>query len=419
MELDVIKTLRTPPDCTVQASTTEPQNLDGPSRGNVVAGSDEDARTAADMALRSSSPSAPKKQGSRCQSASHTSPNNKEGVAAASAVPPHRSARASKSTDMAASANLSTTGISASHPPDAAVLSNLNSAAQGHQPRDVRGHSTSTGAALSSMTSKLVSPIAKPRSGGGSPRPSARKGQRSGTPGTSRAQARRKKSRGKLFERFVLSGVVVSAGTLLAVAVLIILRTRKDDPQPTLAICDTPGCRKHAYELALAIDPSVEPCENFYGHTCGKWQRLFRLPFHYEMLLGAMLKTLDALKKESNASTAVGSVAAFFASCMNPKSDNPGAGVERFAAWKRSLGLLWPEQRQEATRHPLDVLLKLALRWNINLLFAVRIWRSREPRTATLFLDRGTLWDGTRRRRKELKLWGTYEGYVAAHCRCS
>ena len=37
-------------------------------------------------------------------------------------------------------------------------------------------------------------------------------------------------------------------------------------------ICNTPECVKAAYTLIQNMDPSVEPCEDFYQYACGGFE---------------------------------------------------------------------------------------------------------------------------------------------------
>ncbi|XP_054923381.1 uncharacterized protein [Dermacentor andersoni] len=173
------------------------------------------------------------------------------------------------------------------------------------------------------------------------------------------------------------------------------------------------GCRKHGYNLALTMDMSASPCDDFYAHACGKWSRLYGKHIIDEIRMHAQRVTYDELK---DTSCVAGSAAAFFASCVDPKGKHTDAAVARFAAWKRELGLLWPEHRQTATAHPLDVLLCLALRWNVSPLFTVRIRVEQRRPGCTIFLDRGTLNERHRLQRRSQRTI-TFEQIVADHCR--
>ncbi|CAG5127738.1 unnamed protein product, partial [Candidula unifasciata] len=43
-------------------------------------------------------------------------------------------------------------------------------------------------------------------------------------------------------------------------------------------VCVTPGCVNAASRILKSIDPSVEPCENFFDFSCGNWNKLNVIP---------------------------------------------------------------------------------------------------------------------------------------------
>ncbi|KAL1479599.1 hypothetical protein MTO96_051724 [Rhipicephalus appendiculatus] len=129
-----------------------------------------------------------------------------------------------------------------------------------------------------------------------------------------------------------------------------------------------------------------------------------------------MQAQLVTYKELTKPNSEAGSAAAFYATCEFPKSGNRAGAVTLFSAWKRSLGLLWPERRQTATVHPLDMLLHLALQWNVNLLFTVRISTDRRRPGRTFFFDKGTLNEHQRRRSRSDRP-EVFERIVADYCR--
>ncbi|XP_054923380.1 uncharacterized protein [Dermacentor andersoni] len=246
--------------------------------------------------------------------------------------------------------------------------------------------------------------------------PGATHGARRGRPADRRRSSfgLRRKQEPWIHDHPGMTAVVVAACCLLLLAVLVIVAVRNSQQErPRVGTCETPGCRKHGYNLALTMDMSASPCDDFYAHACGKWSRLYGKHIIDEIRMHAQRVTYDELK---DTSCVAGSAAAFFASCVDPKGKHTDAAVARFAAWKRELGLLWPEHRQTATAHPLDVLLCLALRWNVSPLFTVRIRVEQRRPGCTIFLDRGTLNERHRLQRRSQRTI-TFEQIVADHCR--
>lgn len=61
-------------------------------------------------------------------------------------------------------------------------------------------------------------------------------------------------------------------------------------PLPTLrsfllveTYCKTPACIQAASSILNAMDPSVDPCDDFYQYACGGWERQSPIPPGYQM----------------------------------------------------------------------------------------------------------------------------------------
>ncbi|XP_077532966.1 endothelin-converting enzyme 2-like isoform X2 [Haemaphysalis longicornis] len=221
-------------------------------------------------------------------------------------------------------------------------------------------------------------------------------------------------------ERGTLIAVGASAGFLLLLAVLVILVTHGAlARRRTVATCKTQGCLQHASDIRTALNPEVNPCNNFYQFACGNWELLRVSSFANNLRSRTSTCILDNLKQQQDtAGDGTGDwVTAFYTSCVEPNADSLGPGLRRFVAWKHSLGLLWPEKPQTPMPHPLDVLLNLAFTWNINVLFATHIIADhRRSGSKTLLLTKGTSDAGRVHRVDELGNL-SFNDYVAAHLR--
>lgn len=45
----------------------------------------------------------------------------------------------------------------------------------------------------------------------------------------------------------------------------------REEPNSKIRICETEQCIRSAANLRLSMDPSVDPCDDFYEFTCGRW----------------------------------------------------------------------------------------------------------------------------------------------------
>ncbi|KAL1414640.1 hypothetical protein MTO96_000764 [Rhipicephalus appendiculatus] len=172
--------------------------------------------------------------------------------------------------------------------------------------------------------------------------------------------------------------------------------------------CDTADCVRHAAELSTSVDDSVHPCRSFYGFVCGRWSRTHsRDDLLEEIHSRAVDIALRQLDRDGWQST---KASAFFHSCMDSKLQRH-ENVRGLVALKRELGLVWPEE-SHGSDHPLSVMLKMAIQWNLNFLFQVRVVSRRES-SRTLFITRGFL--GITWEESQEKSLSSYRNHVEEH----
>lgn len=96
-------------------------------------------------------------------------------------------------------------------------------------------------------------------------------------------------------------------------------------PKP-MKLCNTQECLRSAANMKLSMDPTVDPCDDFYRFTCGRWSE--EHPNHgwypkfttFETIEERVeLRILDFLTKNSSEEDPlpVKQSRDFFTSCMN------------------------------------------------------------------------------------------------------
>ncbi|EEC01221.1 hypothetical protein IscW_ISCW000558 [Ixodes scapularis] len=153
--------------------------------------------------------------------------------------------------------------------------------------------------------------------------------------------------------------------------------------------CETEDCRIHAAILKRAMDPAVNPCDNFYKFVCGSWkgsQSIVTTSSADDVTLRVYASVIQTLLRED---TQPNVPKKLFRTCNTPTSSNR-KDVESFKEIKKDIGILWPEKRQTFV-HPLDLLLKLSIRWNFNLLLNVRVIPASRRRNRTLLFSEGII----------------------------
>lgn len=183
----------------------------------------------------------------------------------------------------------------------------------------------------------------------------------------------------------ILVGVGVVAAVLVVTgAGLVYFVTAPAKAIKKVALCDSKGCLLHGMTVSRAIDHSVDPCVDFYSYTCGKWQDAHESVID-SLMADGLHRLIRDLEREDKRVTMAES---FYLSCLNAAKQKE-KNLKDFLEFKASLGLVWPEAQPTGKLHPLDVMLNLAMRWDMNFFFDVSaIYSYGRP---VLLISRGRL----------------------------
>ncbi|KAH7947749.1 hypothetical protein HPB52_015604 [Rhipicephalus sanguineus] len=164
---------------------------------------------------------------------------------------------------------------------------------------------------------------------------------------------------------------------------------------PSVGTCMTAGCIAHAKAIIDAMNASVDPCSDFYHFSCGSWKP--RGPYRsmiQQIFANSFAIAIEELERKDNES-ALPIAQRYYQSCSAKRSEDLlESEIQKFAKFKRDLGLLWPEQWPEESNSsvpPLKLLLNLTVNWNINLIFHVRVVPGYKGRPRAVFIKRGVL----------------------------
>ncbi|XP_077553544.1 endothelin-converting enzyme-like 1 [Haemaphysalis longicornis] len=223
---------------------------------------------------------------------------------------------------------------------------------------------------------------------------------------------------------FVLLSVLVLVSALVLVYLLLV----SEILHGRVNVCRTEDCLAHATELLSTLNTLVHPCHDFHAFVCsGRTNHhVVDRPLLERMYLGGIAEganDLESCCRRDNTNAARVSAGLLFASCLDSHPRNTQKGLAQFREFRRERGMLWPEseQAEQGSAHPLALMLDLAINWNLNFLFDVRLLSlprgsSSEAMTSNataLLLTRGKLgyvW------RKDVRLVpddpAQYENYV-------
>ncbi|XP_048249270.1 endothelin-converting enzyme homolog isoform X5 [Haliotis rufescens] len=139
--------------------------------------------------------------------------------------------------------------------------------------------------------------------------------------------------------------VIVFLALVVIIGLAVGLTRPRVVPGKVETYCKTPACIQAASSILNAMDPSVDPCDDFYQYACGGWERQSPIPPGYQMwdrfqeLSGKNLYVLKNLI-ETNTMTgeAVGKVKHLYRSCMEESVINRQATLADFRAIIKSVG---------------------------------------------------------------------------------
>ncbi|XP_065302773.2 neprilysin-1-like [Dermacentor albipictus] len=210
--------------------------------------------------------------------------------------------------------------------------------------------------------------------------------------------------RGKVNMLVVVPALVLLIAAIAAVIYMITL----DKPRKRLDTCTSDDCAAFGRELRAAVNWSVDPCQDFHAFVCGGWSDPKRRETTESRMVAA---ALDLAIGEAKADLTYRSKATqFFESCTMA-GKWPQKNLKEFADLRHSLGLPWPERKPSSATHPLDIMVNLALNWEMNFLFDLGTVTVRN--STALLVSRGRLdavWEEKSRSVRTNE--ATYEVYV-------
>ncbi|KAL3214684.1 hypothetical protein MRX96_034749 [Rhipicephalus microplus] len=181
---------------------------------------------------------------------------------------------------------------------------------------------------------------------------------------------------GKFCKLLLLGAAVLAIGAALATY----FSMQKIPPRT--GVCTTVDCAKFGMELRAAINTTADPCSDFHSYVCGGWDD----PNRQESTEAHMMATTaDVAIAEMNDDKGQESKATqFFHSCIIAGTQRK-ENLQEFADLRRSIGLVWPEQKPNGSIHPVEVMVNLAINWEMNFLFDLSAVAVRESTALLVF----------------------------------
>ncbi|KAL3223707.1 hypothetical protein MRX96_027212 [Rhipicephalus microplus] len=156
--------------------------------------------------------------------------------------------------------------------------------------------------------------------------------------------------------------------------------------------CETKPCSDLAARLLDSMDTGLDPCNDFYSFVCAH--------AHVRSVRDDMnaIATQGQFAELSRDLWRVHKPSRLYHRCLEPEPSERAANILALKAILRNLSLHWPEDQQHPSdRHPMDVMLEMAIKWDINFLFSLEVADSqatgkvlvfRKPRIVAAWVDR-------------------------------
>ncbi|KAL1466391.1 hypothetical protein MTO96_042766 [Rhipicephalus appendiculatus] len=208
-----------------------------------------------------------------------------------------------------------------------------------------------------------------------------------------------------------------------AIAVLLVLLTALiyivilEKPRMLVDTCRSDACAAFGEELHAAINRSIDPCQDFHAFVCGGWDDPHRQTTTESRMVAAALdlaieEVKADLAKQGNPPQQQSKAAQFFQSCVIAGTQKM-RNLKEFADFRRSLDLLWPEHNPSDAAHPLDIMVNLALNWEMNFLFDLSAVSVRQ--STALLVSRGRMDSVWEEKLRAVTMVEAYENYVSEY----
>ncbi|XP_065296921.1 endothelin-converting enzyme 1-like isoform X1 [Dermacentor albipictus] len=217
--------------------------------------------------------------------------------------------------------------------------------------------------------------------------------------------------------QILLMAILIFIVTTVTAAIVILFRREQETP-PTNPYCKTKDCLDHAWRLSDKLNSSLDPCQNFGAYVCSAWSPPKGYLEHSNSAMDDVRKSWfplfgNILREGANIIRVGHKPLLMYATCMGD-SKQYGSNVEIFWKFLNECRLSWPEEPESSDTSALDVLITLAVKWQVSLFFQLRLLRLGPAPNWRLNLDPAPLVPLVYQHHLTIKNTGGYANYWAA-----